>query len=75
MNHSSSGWDGQNGNSKRGAEAVMVETGTNPGFVDCTEQRRLNEARETAIPWKKWGHYLSDRQWGTVREAYSQDGR
>jgi hypothetical protein len=42
--------------------------------VDVTEQKRLNEAREAAIPWKKWGPYLSERQWGTVREDYSQDG-
>lgn len=25
--------------------------------------------------WKKWGPYLSDRQWGTVREDYSKDGK
>jgi hypothetical protein len=42
--------------------------------ADVTEQRRLNEAREQGIPWKKWGPYLSERQWGTVREDYSQDG-
>ena len=42
--------------------------------VDVTEQRRLNEAREKGIPWKKWGPYLSERQWGTVREDYSADG-
>jgi hypothetical protein len=42
--------------------------------VDVTEQKRLNEAREAGIPWKKWGPYLSERQWGTVREDYSQDG-
>ena len=41
---------------------------------ECVEQRRLNEARERSIPWKKWGPYLSERQWGTVREDYSQDG-
>ena len=41
---------------------------------DVTEQTRLNEAREKGIPWKKWGPYLSERQWGTVREDYSQDG-
>ncbi len=52
----------------------MVERRTDPGFVDITEQRRLNEARETGIAWKKWGPYLSERQWGTVREDYSQDG-
>src|SRR5438034_10375730 len=42
--------------------------------VDVTEQKRLNEAREAQIPWKKWGPYLSERQWGTVREDYSADG-
>ena len=36
------------------------------------EQGRLNEARTHAKPWKKWGPYLSERQWGTVREDYSQ---
>ncbi|MGA7414725.1 MAG: glucosidase [Bryobacteraceae bacterium] len=43
-------------------------------FVDVTEQKRLNDARESGIPWKKWGPYLSERQWGTVREDYSDDG-
>jgi hypothetical protein len=43
-------------------------------FVDVTEQKRLNEARDANIPWKKWGPYLSERQWGTVREDYSDDG-
>ncbi len=43
-------------------------------YVEVTEQKRLNEAREKAIPWKKWGPYLSERQWGTVREDYSEDG-
>ena len=42
--------------------------------VDVAEQKRLNEAREAQIPWKKWGPYLSERQWGTVREDYSEDG-
>jgi hypothetical protein len=41
---------------------------------DVVEQKRLNEAREAHIPWKKWGPYLSERQWGTVREDYSADG-
>src|SRR5512145_325522 len=45
-----------------------------PDFFDVAEQKRLNEAREAAIPWKKWGPYLSERQWGTVREDYSPDG-
>ncbi len=41
---------------------------------EVTEQKRLNDAREAGIPWKKWGPYLSERQWGTVREDYSDDG-
>jgi hypothetical protein len=43
-------------------------------YNEVTEQKRLNEAREKGIPWKKWGPYLSERQWGTVREDYSSDG-
>jgi len=42
--------------------------------VLAVEQRRLNDAREISVPWKKWGPYVSERQWGTVREDYSQDG-
>ena len=38
------------------------------------ETVRLQETRTSKIPWKKWGPYLSERQWGTVREDYSQDG-
>jgi len=36
------------------------------------EQMRLDEAREQGVPWKLWGPYLSERQWGTVREDYSE---
>lgn len=38
------------------------------------EQIRLDKAREQQVPWKKWGPYLSERQWGTVREDYSENG-
>jgi hypothetical protein len=38
------------------------------------ETVRLQEIRAAKIPWRKWGPYLSERQWGTVREDYSQDG-
>ena len=38
------------------------------------ETERLIAAREQKIPWKKWGPYLSERQWGTVREDYSENG-
>jgi len=38
------------------------------------ERQRLEDARTRAVPWRKWGPYLSERQWGTVREDYSDDG-
>ncbi len=38
------------------------------------ELKRLEAAREWDAPWRQWGPYLSERQWGTVREDYSQDG-
>jgi hypothetical protein len=38
------------------------------------ENQRLQEEREKKVPWKKWGPYLSERQWGTVREDYSEGG-
>jgi len=43
-------------------------------YAGTVEQTRLIQARESNAPWKKWGPYLSERQWGTVREDYSQDG-
>src|SRR4029077_5728871 len=43
-------------------------------IVDVAEQKRLNESRESGVAWKKWGPYLSERQWGTVREDYTHDG-
>src|SRR4051812_32285068 len=38
------------------------------------ETQRLQQARNPQTPWKKWGPYLSERQWGTVREDYSEGG-
>ncbi len=38
------------------------------------EHVRLEQARTGAVPWKAWGPYLSERQWGTVREDYSSSG-
>ncbi len=38
------------------------------------EQKRLNENSKKEVPLEKWGPYLSERQWGTVREDYSPDG-
>ena len=39
-----------------------------------SEQIRLEEDRSNKAAWKKWGPYLSERQWGTVREDYSENG-
>ena len=41
---------------------------------DTPEHRRLEDARTGRVPWKAWGPYLSERQWGTVREDYSDGG-
>ena len=38
------------------------------------EHLRLNEIRDKSAPWRLWGPYLSEREWGTVREDYSADG-
>jgi len=42
--------------------------------MPTAEQKRLDDARQGKLPWKKWGPYLSERQWGTVREDYSEEG-
>ena len=42
-------------------------------MVLTADEVRLREARE-GVPWRQWGPYLSERQWGTVREDYSTDG-
>jgi hypothetical protein len=42
--------------------------------MKTAEQIRLEEAREKKVNWRKWGPYLSERQWGTVREDYSENG-
>src|SRR5436309_4210460 len=38
------------------------------------EEQRLEEARQRTVHWKRWGPYLSERAWGTVREDYSPGG-
>ena len=38
------------------------------------EHARLEDARTGTVAWKSWGPYLSERQWGTVREDYSAGG-
>src|ERR1700739_3504824 len=51
----------------------MATTRTH-GHGTTAEATRLEEAREKGVPWRQWGPYLSERQWGTVREDYSEDG-
>ena len=39
-----------------------------------SEEQRLEAARDRQAHWKRWGPYVSERAWGTVREDYSADG-
>lgn len=41
---------------------------------DTAEHRRLAESPTAESPWRRWGPYVSERSWGTVREDYSPDG-
>jgi hypothetical protein len=43
-------------------------------MTPTAEHKRLSEYRQRKVNWKKWGPYLSERSWGTVREDYSADG-
>ena len=54
-----------------GADAAETRPPTLP---ETAEQRRLDEADAAGSAWRRWGPYLSERQWGTVREDYSADG-
>src|SRR5438034_8629327 len=42
--------------------------------VRSAEKQRLSEANSGRVPWRRWGPYVSERQWGTVREDYSAYG-
>jgi hypothetical protein len=52
----------------------MATPTPNASSYETAEQTRLNDTRERGVEWKRWGPYLSERQWGTVREDYSTDG-
>jgi hypothetical protein len=54
----------------------IVEVKDNISFQEKYDSRtnRLKEHYEKKVNWLKWGPYLSERQWGTVREDYSADG-
>jgi Glycosyl hydrolase family 63 C-terminal domain len=45
-----------------------------PTYQSTAEDRRLDDANARRVHWWRWGPYLSERQWGTVREDYSPDG-
>src|SRR3954453_12603475 len=65
------GWDAERSRTFRGSpEAHSNREPT----MNTNEQSRLEESADPAVPWKKWGPYLSERQWGTVREDYSDSG-
>ena len=52
----------------------MAQTSKTQLIEAVAEAKRLEEVQARGIPWKKWGPYLSERQWGTVREDYSPNG-
>src|SRR4051812_45194512 len=56
------------------ARIVRFRTGTEREMSVNAEATRLEEVRDTSKSWRKWGPYLSERQWGTVREDYSDGG-
>ena len=59
------------------AAATSIEprppAASSPATLDA-ESARLAEADAGIVPWRRWGPYLADRQWGTVREDYSENG-
>ena len=54
--------------------AARAAAGRSGAETASAEQRRLDECTGTVAVWKAWGPYLSERQWGTVREDYSTHG-
>src|SRR6266481_4051208 len=48
----------------------------NPGSPSLSpeHQRQAEPSNETVASWRKWGPYVSERSWGSVREDYSPDG-
>jgi len=57
-----------------GDKTIEHENGIGDTMSANAERQRLEEARGQHVPWRKCGPYLSERQWGTVREDYSKDG-
>src|SRR5215470_589844 len=64
---------------RRGRSRCSAMSPTSPralteGQAMTAEERRLREAHARTAHWRRWGPYLSERQWGTVREDYSSSG-
>src|SRR5438309_932137 len=57
-----------------GARAGRGKGRKTSGAPEDPERQRLAEVRDQRVPWYRWGPYLSEREWGTVREDYSPDG-
>jgi hypothetical protein len=60
--------------SKATALEPQIQKDSSVSAGEVMEQKRLKSVRHEGVPWKKWGPYLSERQWGTVREDYSEAG-
>jgi mannosylglycerate hydrolase MGH1-like protein len=60
--------------SDRGPRDVSTPLPARSGRPVTAEDRRLAEARARTAHWRRWGPYLADRQWATVREDYSANG-
>ena len=52
----------------------MKSSNVKSGAVAKAEEQRLEQSRTRKQHWKRWGPYLSERAWGTVREDYSEYG-
>ncbi|WP_331294264.1 MULTISPECIES: MGH1-like glycoside hydrolase domain-containing protein [Methylobacterium] len=65
---------GPRGNEDRDAERDADRDGVRDASVDWAERRRIAEQGRGDRAWSLWGPYLSERQWGTVREDYSPCG-
>jgi hypothetical protein len=64
-------------NAKVSSRASALRAAFSPRSADSgltAEQRRLRACTAAQPAWKRWGPYLSERQWGTVREDYSPHG-
>jgi hypothetical protein len=58
----------------QGKRVARIHPANDRPQISDAETRRLEEDRARSANWKRWGPYLAERQWGTVREDYSADG-